>query len=175
MDIISGIAAVTSALGIAKTLREVEKSYDEATYKIQISDLIGALTDAKLAMADAKEKMAEQDREITRLKDSFEKQRDLYVGPGDYKFFKNDKGVPSGFPICPRCEAKEGRLVQLKQDNVIIQAKCPVCSNIYRPVECFVPRTEGGPTTLLQLDEQQREIDRARTNAALRNHGRRLA
>lgn len=175
MDIVSGIGAVTSALGIAKTLRGIEKTYDEATYKAQVADLINALTDAKLAMAEAKEDLAGKDKEIERLKASFEQRGNLYDGPGDYKFFTGDDGMPRGYPICPHCEAKEGRIVQLKQDNVIIQAKCPVCSNVFRPVECFVPQSAGGPTTLRKMDEQRREQESARASAALRNYGRTLA
>lgn len=174
MDIIAGIGAVSSALSIAKTLRGIEKAYDEATYKAQVAELINALTDAKLAMADVKESMAEKDKEIARLKANFEQRGNLYVGPGDYKYFTNDAGLPSGFPICPHCEAKDGRVIQLKQDNVIIQAKCPVCSKVFRPVECFVPQSAGGPTTLVKLEEQRREAESARINAALDDLGRRL-
>ena len=171
MDIGAGIAAATQALGIAKALRTIEKSYDEATYKAQMSELICALSDAKLSLSEAREELAEKDKEIERLKASFEVRESLVKGPGDYKFFTDSDGHPVGFPICPRCEAADGRIVQLKQDNVIIQAKCPVCSTPYRPVECFLPQPVGGPATLLEKDRLEREAESRRVSAALRNSG----
>ena len=134
MDIGSGIAAATQALGIAKTLRIIERNYDEATYKAQVSELICALSDAKLSLSDAKEELAKKNKEIEKLKSSFEVRETLIKGPGDYKFLTDSEGGAVGFPVCPRCEAADGRIVQLKQDQIIIQAKCPVCSTIFRPV-----------------------------------------
>jgi hypothetical protein len=74
MDIASGIAAVTQGLGIAKALRGIEKTYDQATYRAEVAEVIEsltnaklALTDAKLALAEANEGLAKRDREIERL------------------------------------------------------------------------------------------------------------
>ena len=175
MDIASGITAVTQGLGIAKALRGIEKSYDEATFKAKIAEVIESLTDAKLALAEAKECLADKDKEIARLKADFEQSGSLYVGPGDYKFFTDSEGLPSGYPICPTCEARDGRIIQLKEDQIFIQAKCPVCSTVFRPVECFVPQSVGGPTTKLKLDEQERAAANARTTARIREAGRNLA
>lgn len=167
MDIAAGIAAATEALGIAKALRAIERNYDEATYKAQVSELICALSDAKLSLSEAREKLADKDKEIEQLVQSFEARADLVKGPGDYKYFVDVSGNPLGFPVCPTCEAK-GRIIQLKQDQIIIQAKCPVCSTSFRPVECFLPHSAGGPATLLEQEGLERDAANARASAALR-------
>lgn len=146
MDIVSGIGAVTSALGIAKTLRGIEKTYDEATYKAQVADLINALTDAKLAMAEAKEDLAGKDKEIDRLKASFEAHSALVKGNGDYSYFADDNGKPLGYPVCPKCQQVDGRVIQLKQEGVSINAKCPACASVFNPVSCYLPHGSGYET-----------------------------
>lgn len=142
MDIVSGIAAVTQGLGIAKTLRGIEKNYDEATYRAKVAEVIEALTDAKLALAEAKLIVSEKDREIERLKESFNLRATLVSDCGDYKYIANDLGEPLGFPICPRCEVLDGRIVQLKQDGGLINARCPACSTKFSPVTPYLNQKE---------------------------------
>ncbi|EAT09557.1 hypothetical protein NYF14_00790 [Sphingobium sp. 10 DY56-G10] len=143
MDIVSGIGAVTSALGIAKTLRGIEKTYDEATYKAQVADLINALTDAKLAMADAKESLAEKDKEIERLRASFESKARLVPGDGGYSYLTDENANPVGYPVCPKCEQVNGRIIQTKEHENSGKARCPACSEVYTPVVCYLPQGGG--------------------------------
>ncbi|MES2158181.1 MAG: hypothetical protein V4512_10275 [Pseudomonadota bacterium] len=143
MDIVSGIGAVTSALGIAKTLRGIEKTYDEATYKAQVADLINALTDAKLAMADAKESLAEKDKEIERLRASFESKARLVLGDGGYSYLTDEQSNPLGYPVCPKCEQVNGRIIQTKEHESSGKARCPACSDVYTPVICYLPKGSG--------------------------------
>jgi hypothetical protein len=71
LDITTGLTAATTALGIVKDLREIDRSVDEASFKLAIADLTTALADAKISLADAKETLADKDRQIKQL------QRDL--------------------------------------------------------------------------------------------------
>ena len=171
MDIASGIAAATHGLGIAKTLREIEKSYDQATLKAQLADLMSTLADAKLALIEAKESMAEKDKEIAALRTNFAVQAELIVSDGDYKFFAGESGNPLGYPVCPKCEL-DGKIVQLKQNGGIVQARCPSCMIEYQPVTCFLPPEEGD-ATLRSKQEGLRSEQSARSSAALRRHGSR--
>ena len=81
MDIQGGLAAAASAIGIVKELRDIERSADEATFKLKIAELSAVLADTKLALIDAQV-------EIRGLKDSLDE-------------MKNGK-------ICPKC--RNGRL-----------------------------------------------------------------
>jgi hypothetical protein len=166
MDLASGIAAATQALGIAKTLRSVEKSYDQATYKAQLADLMSALADAKLALTDAREALSAKDKEIAELKTSFAAQAELIVSDGGYKFFRSESGQPVGFPVCPNCEL-DGKLVQLKQNGAVTQARCPACMTEYQPVTCFLPPEQNGDVTLLAREQRLKKERQDRTNAAL--------
>lgn len=159
MDLMAGIAAATQALGIAKALRAVEKSYDQATYKAQMTDLVDALTDAKLALAQAREDMAEKNAEIERLKRSFEKAASLVKGDGDYNFLTAEDGSPIGYPVCPKCEQVDGRVIQLKEAGNFLAARCPACDKTFTPVTCYLP---GGDTKETKFNRE--------TEAAIRSH-----
>ena len=71
-----------------RSLREIDKSVDEATFKLKLADLTSALADTKVALSDAKLSLQDKDEEIVRLA------RDLT----DAKFGE----------ICPMC--KDGRM-----------------------------------------------------------------
>ena len=58
-EIAAGIGAINNALGIARTLREAEKAYDAATYKLKIAELIDEMVSGKLALSEAKETISE--------------------------------------------------------------------------------------------------------------------
>lgn len=163
MDIIAGITAATQAIGIAKALRSIEKNYDEATYKAQIADLIDALTDAKLALSDAKEGLAERDKEIARLKESFETKAALVAGDGGYSYLANDAGNPVGYPVCPKCEELIGRIVQTKEHEHSGKARCPACSDVYNPVVCYLPQGSG---YLTKQDKENAERNAAVSRSA---------
>lgn len=146
MDITGGIAAATQALGIAKALRGIEKEYDAATYKAQIVDLINSLTDAKLALSDAKDGIAERDREIERLRANFDAKSALVKGQGDYNYLTDDNGKRVGYPVCPKCEQVEGRVIQLKEHEFSGKSRCPACLEVYHPVISYLPQGSGFET-----------------------------
>jgi hypothetical protein len=171
VDIISGIAAAKQALDIAKALKGIEKSYDEATLKAQLADLVSALADAKMSMVDAKEELALKDKEIAELKANFEQRLNLVQGDGDYKYFPSDEGQPVGFPICPTCEI-DGKIVQLKQNGGPTQTRCPKCKSEFEPVSCFIA---GGDGTLHAKEKRLKAEAQARSIEALnRINGRRV-
>jgi hypothetical protein len=59
MDLMSGLAAASHAIQIAKDLRSIDRSVDEATFKLKLSDLTMALADTQIALSDAKLQIAE--------------------------------------------------------------------------------------------------------------------
>lgn len=168
MDIVGGIAAASQALGIAKALRGIEKDYDAATYKAQVVELIDALSNAKLALIDARENTAELEKEIGRLRADFEARGALIKSEGDYSYFPDDDGKPVGFPICPSCDAN-GRITQLKQDGPPNKASCPTCDKSFQPVTCFLAGTDE---TLAARQSRLSNEALARVNAQLRGRGR---
>ena len=171
MDITGGLAAASSALGIAKSLRDIEKSYDTATARVKIVDLMEALADTRLALMDAKEQIADKDAEIERLSKTEADRSKLLTGDGGYNYMRNDAGRPDGFPVCPKCDEVDSRLICLVQNKAVDAAKCPACANEYQPVTCYL--TEGG-TLVTQRDERRRQIQ-AEQSRSMARFGRNLA
>ncbi|MDO6457020.1 hypothetical protein Q4560_11500 [Celeribacter halophilus] len=64
MDILTGLSAATQAIGIAKELRDIDRSVDEASFKLKLADLTEALADTKIALADAKALVAELEHKL---------------------------------------------------------------------------------------------------------------
>lgn len=62
------LTTVSQALDITKKLKEIGKQYDEATFKMQIADLMAKLTDLKISFSEAKESILERDERIRELK-----------------------------------------------------------------------------------------------------------
>lgn len=145
MEILAGIAAAKQALDIARAMRGLEQSFDQATMKAKLVDLIDALSDAKLALTDAKEDLAERDNTIATLKANFELSGALIKADGDYEYFTGPNGKPLGFPVCPSCRI-EGSIVQLKQDGASFDARCPKCKTKFSPVTCYLPPEDTDAT-----------------------------
>lgn len=132
---------------------------------------MSSLADTKLALTEAREVMAGKDAEIAALRDSFAAQGNLIVGDGDYKFPSSENGKPLGYPVCPKCEL-DGKIVQLKQNVEIIQARCPACLTEYQPVTCYLA-PEDGDATLRSRQDRLRSEQSARSSASLRRLGSR--
>jgi hypothetical protein len=176
MDVVGGIAAAKGAIDIAAALRKAEKNLDAATYKAQLTDLIEKLTDARLALVDAKEALAERDAEVERLKEAFQERASLVKGDGDYSYLLNTKGERSGLPICPKCAALHHRHIQLKQHVQVDAAKCPACDAEFKPVSCYIPPSENGgteTTTVARFIERQRQRESERSAAIARANANR--
>jgi hypothetical protein len=67
MDILSGLSAASTAINIAKDLRDIDRSVDEATYKLKIAELVSALADTKLSLSDAKQEISSLKQELATL------------------------------------------------------------------------------------------------------------
>ena len=68
MDVMTGLSALGSAIGIAKDLRDIERGVDAGAFKAQIGELYMNLGDAKIALTDAREAIHLRDQEIASLK-----------------------------------------------------------------------------------------------------------
>jgi hypothetical protein len=118
-----------------------------------------------MSLVDAKEALSDKDKEIESLKRSFEVRASMVKGDGGYSYFVGDGGKPIGYPVCPSCDL-DGRVVQLKQHLVPVQARCPRCKTEFRPISCYLPSGAGDVT----LHEQERR----RTNEAFAGTAARL-
>jgi hypothetical protein len=143
MDIMTGLSAVTQALGIANWLRGIEKGYDAAEFKLKIADLNSALADAKLALADAKTERESKQAEIEALIAQFQVRADTVQHNG-YKYERGPDERPVGYPYCPVCESNGKMIRTTFTGGVRGEAGCPQCKAVYRYVISFPypPQTE---------------------------------
>lgn len=59
MDIIGGLTAAKLALDLTKDLREIDRSVDDATFNLKLSELTFAMADTQVALVAAKVKVSE--------------------------------------------------------------------------------------------------------------------
>ena len=139
MDFIGAIATATKALEGLKLLRGLEKSFDEASFKLTIADLTTNLADLKIALGEAKSEAAEKDAEISRLKNEFAFRAENTIESKGFRYEKSSDGKPQGMPFCIRCEKVDGRLIPIvftlsKEGN---QAVCPQCQSKFGVVRGY--------------------------------------
>lgn len=112
MDLAAGLASVNAAIETAKALRGIEKAYDQATIRAQMVGLIENLSDAKLALMDAREIIQARDAEIVALNLTLQK-RDETVKSGGIYYKSNEVGEPTGDPLCTVCIERDGSQIPL--------------------------------------------------------------
>jgi hypothetical protein len=142
MDLVAALALLRQSLDTLKALRDIDKAFDLATTKSSLADVMSNLADVRMALIDEQERVREKDAEIARLKTDFQA-RDELVEHFDFKYrrSKSDPSKPLGFPICPRCEAVDGRLIFTVQAIGKEGAVCPECKQAY----LVRRRSEPGP------------------------------
>jgi hypothetical protein len=59
MDFMGAIATATKAIEGLKLLMNLEKAFDEASFKLRIADVTSNLADLKVALTEAKSEAAE--------------------------------------------------------------------------------------------------------------------
>jgi hypothetical protein len=132
MDWAVALTTASQALGLAKTLVDVDRTVDHATFKMKIAELSSNVADLKIPLTEAQSEAAEKDEAIARLKKAFEfRERTVMVRGMRYE--KGPDG-PVGMPFCDRCEKVDGRLIRLAGTRTAkdgYKAVCPQCNANY--------------------------------------------
>jgi chromosome segregation ATPase len=110
MDIMTALATASQAIKLTQDLRGIDKAMDVAEYKLKIAELTSVLSDIKMALADAREDLANKDAEIAALKKQFQRSSEMIEVRG-FKYNKGDDGQPRGSAYCPVCEQKTGFVI----------------------------------------------------------------
>ncbi len=126
----AALNSIKIATEITTLLRESDPSIDNAELKLQLSDLVHALADAKLGMIRIEETLAGQEKRIAELEEALES-KDTLVRHYDAYYRLDKKGKPSGVPFCIRCWENEYRKRQLVMDVSGIYNVCTTCSHRY--------------------------------------------
>jgi rubrerythrin len=126
----TAVASVKVATDIAKIIKDSTTSLEKAELNYKIADIIGALSDARVSLADANDSVKESEVEIQRLKELLSFKETLKHHKEAY-YQINSKGDPKGRPYCQHCWEARKLPVHLVFENRRI-AKCPACKNEYQ-------------------------------------------
>ena len=127
MPIVETLTAISTGLKIAKDLREIGKSIDEATFKLKIAELTEALADAKAELVAVQEELSAKDAEISRLKEAAKFRAEETVTKDGLLYQREADNTVAMYPFCPRCQAKEGLFIRLMPRSNLHQVDCPNC------------------------------------------------
>jgi hypothetical protein len=150
MDFIGAIATTTKAYEGLKLLLNLEKNFDEASFKLRIADITSNLAELKIALTEAKSEAAEKDAEISRLKKEFAFAVENTIMVHGFRYERSSRGnAPQGVPFCPRCEKVDGRLINLAETGLMAagsrKAICPQCKSEFGRVNTFQYDAPDGP------------------------------
>ncbi len=134
MEPVGAISAIGQAIDAVKALKDFERKFDAAQFKLQIADHTAALADAKLSVVGMQEELNSKNREIENLKANFRQRTDTIAYDG-FRYEIGADGKPTGYPYCNRCMTIDG--VMIKVEAVPMAPKggavtvCPQCDSKY--------------------------------------------
>lgn len=174
MAIVEALTALTAAIDVTKAMRNAEKNFDAATYKLHLAELMTTLSEARMELVTAREAAMEKDVEFERLRQTLAAQGELVEARGGFKYRAGEAGQPTGLPICPSCEQRLGRITITVQDGNARKVRCPVCEARFEGVTSYVRTLVNEPRTLAEEEAQQQAEGMAELQRKLREAGRSL-
>ncbi len=133
MDISAILASISSGIGIAKTLKDIEGDYQSVEIKAKVIELMGTLMEAKEQLLEAKEELRKKDEEIKSLKENFSNMGESLIDEDGFLYDKDENGKKTGRPYCPHCHGTQGKLIRLQRHAIasIKGVRCTACGNSY--------------------------------------------
>lgn len=124
----SVLSSIKTATDIVQILRSSETSLEKAEAKLKLADLVGALADAKMEIAQVQDVLIGKDKIILELRERLSIQESLEWEEPYY--WRNNSGKKDG-PYCQHCYDKDQKLVRLHGEGYG-SWNCKVCKNNYR-------------------------------------------
>ena len=124
------LGSIKTATDIAKLIKDSGSSLEQAEVKLKIAELVSALADAKIELAEVQGELQSKDQIIASLRDDLAKKEGVKFD-GEYYFAVNDD-----VPYCPVCYEKDNKLIHLTfyergfyDDEAFYE--CRVCTHKY--------------------------------------------
>ncbi|MCC7251320.1 hypothetical protein [Hyphomicrobium sp.] len=136
VDFAAALSAVGVGLQVVKDLNSVKQQLDEATLKLKIGELSGALATAQIALAEAQTEIANQTNQIAKLEANFKQKFDLVEVRGRY-YRKGSDGEPNGHALCSLCLEKGSIVVLVSLDEAGRPEGCPLCKSKFGRVPVY--------------------------------------
>ncbi len=107
-------------------IKDIEKDFDKADFKLKIAELSGNLADSHLALIEAQQKIESMSVEISELKKNFEN-RDELIEINGFEYTRQEGDKPVGTPFCPHCMNYGKRRKLYKTKNATRPTHCHEC------------------------------------------------
>jgi len=144
IEYIAGLkTSVEVATTIAKTVKDIDRNVSEAEYKAQLAELILALSETHLSMAELNSILIDKDKTISKLQSQLEmKDNIVYEDPVYWKTLVD--GTKEG-PYCQKCYDDNKKLVRLLTFSADNEGawKCSVCESFFNTKEYARRRREN--------------------------------
>ncbi|MEL7642323.1 MAG: hypothetical protein AAGU21_22020 [Solidesulfovibrio sp.] len=128
--IASMLSSIKFATDLAKILREADRSFATAEWKMKLADLSTTLADLRFATAEIKETLIQKEERIAELEEALLiKERVLKFRDTYYEVGEN--GEPVGDPYCLNCWESFHYLRHLITIPNTTTRECPVCKTKY--------------------------------------------
>ncbi|MDF7657653.1 hypothetical protein PUG81_01630 [Erwiniaceae bacterium L1_54_6] len=101
-DIVTGLAALKTALEIAKELKNATAAYNEAEFRLKLSDLYNSLSEARIELADAQIEIHGLNAKVKELEGKLNAPDEMVYRDGVYYRAVPLDNKPNG-PFCPAC------------------------------------------------------------------------
>jgi len=125
----SALSGIKNATDIAQFLKGANASLDKAETKLKIAELISALADAKIAIADVKEVILGKDQRISELEQQQSiKSKMVFELP---YYWVEDTNRKEG-PYCQQCYDNDNKLIRLQCPDNDGFWECKTCNNHYQ-------------------------------------------
>ena len=127
MDIASisaALAGIKSAADIAKIIKDSGSSLEQAEIKLQLAELISALADAKIEIANVREVISDKEALIKDLHQKLELKENIIWQKPYYFVMQNEN---KDGPFCQKCYDSKQQLIRLQGEEGWWQ--CHECKN----------------------------------------------
>jgi len=121
------LTSIKAATDIAKLIKDSVVSLEKAELKLKLAELISALADTKIQVAEIQQTLIDKDAEFRAAKEQLEvKEKRIWEKP---YYWLNDGDKKDG-PYCQRCYDDEHKLIRLQGNGQGVWY-CYVCKNYY--------------------------------------------
>lgn len=128
------LGSIKVAADIAKIIKDSGSTLEQAEVNYKISELVGALAEAKLEIAEVQNILLEKDNEISELVNQL-KTNESVVYEGRY--YWTGEGDNKDGPFCQRCYDVDRKLIRLQfgssnyQGNASRWYACKACEQTF--------------------------------------------
>ena len=130
MDIPSIATLLTSAIEMAKHIKNSDSSLEKAERDLQLAELISSLADAKVEISNIQQQLLEKDQLIRDLNEQITVKEKLQYEPPYYWLIEGGK---KDGPYCQVCYDKDNKPIRLQEGKINNKGRweCKVCKNYY--------------------------------------------